>query len=259
MNNNFTQQINTNVANVNKVEIKIDKYNEKDKFNESISSSSRKLSKFEKDKKENNLDIKFCEYCRKIECECCKNSNNNKSLLSVEEKILIPSVRRRSCNRLNSKRSKNSISKSKSYDDSFVFLIIEDNVNISSIQKNLLKITLDKMKKTQKLEFDYTIIVGEDGIDALKFVIDPLLSSRIKGIFTDENMEFMNGSESIKIIRNLQKLNKISYFNICTVTAFEDKATANVIKFMGVDEILKKPLSKSQLEEYFVKYPFIKK
>jgi response regulator RpfG family c-di-GMP phosphodiesterase len=113
------------------------------------------------------------------------------------------------------------------------------------------------MKKTDNMDFEYTILLGEDGIDALKFVIDPLLSSRIKGIFTDENMEFMNGSESIRIIRNLQRMKKISYFNICTITAFEDKETAMGIKFTGVDEILKKPLKKLQLEDYFVRFPFL--
>ncbi len=191
----------------------------------------------------NKINIKKeCEY------DLSSNSLNNRSLFLNDEKYLNSRISER-----------NSINKSKSYDNSFVFLIIEDNVNIRSIQKNLLRKVLDKMKITDKLDFEYKIIVGEDGIDALRLVIDPLLSSRIKGIFTDENMEFMNGSESIKIIRNLQKLNKISYFNICTVTAFEDKATASEIKFMGVDDILKKPLSKTQLEDYFVRFPFIKK
>lgn len=208
------------------------------------------------DKISENGNIKYCTICDKRICEC--NVDNIKpkkknSLLSVDEKIIIKSDR----GRCSSRRSDN-LQNSKSYDDSFVFLIIEDNINISEIQKNLLRIVLENMKKTQNLDFDYKILVGEDGIDALKFVIDPLLSTRIKGIFTDENMEFMNGSESIKIIRNLQKLNKISHFNICTVTAFEDKATAMGIKFNGVDKILKKPLNKSQLEEYFVKFPFMK-
>jgi CheY-like chemotaxis protein len=192
--------------------------------------SSRKKSLFEKDK---NSEIEVC----------LSSKSKIKSKLSNKEKKEIQSDRF-------------SIN-SKSFDDSFVFLVIEDNVNIRNMQVNLLKTVLDSMIKTKNKNFEYKILSGEDGIDTLKYVIDPLLSSRIKTIFTDENMLFMNGSESIKIIRNLQKLSKISNFNICTVTAFEDKDTSKEIKFIGVDRVVKKPLSRNQLEEYFLEFPFL--
>lgn len=135
--------------------------------------------------------------------------------------------------------------------ESLVFIVIDDNVHLRNSIKNLLRLSFKNLKVENTIE----IIEGSDGIDALKFVIDSNYNSRIKGLFIDENMEYMNGSEAIKIIRNFQKLNKINWFNIVTVTAFEDPVTRNNIIKAGVNEILQKPLSKHHLEEYFKRYP----
>jgi len=140
-------------------------------------------------------------------------------------------------------------------DNSFVFLVIDDNLHLRNSIKNVLKITLKNLKLKHKIEKEFEILEGCDGIDALKFVIDSNINSRIKGIFIDENMEYMNGSEAIKIIRNFQNVNKINSFNIVTVTAFEDQVTRNNILKAGVDELLQKPLSKHHLEEYFKRFP----
>ena len=68
-------------------------------------------------------------------------------------------------------------------------------------------------------------------------------------------MEYMNGSEAIRIIRKLQTLNKIHKFNIATFTAFEDNITKNNILQAGVDEIYSKPLRKENIIDYFGRYP----
>lgn len=139
--------------------------------------------------------------------------------------------------------------------DPLVFLVIDDNIHLRTSIKNVLRVTLKYLQKKLKIEKEFEILEGADGIDALKLVIDPQISNHIQGIFIDENMEYINGSEAIKIIRNLQKLNKIKKFNIATVTAFEDVITRNNILNAGVDEIIQKPLQKHNLEEYFQRFP----
>jgi len=111
-------------------------------------------------------------------------------------------------------------------------------------------------RKTNQKKIEFEILEGIYGIDALKYVIDPKFSSRIKGIFIDENMEYLNGSEAIKIIKRLQNLNKISkLFKIATVTAFEDAVTKSNILDAGVDEIYQKPIEKRHIEDFFKKFP----
>jgi len=141
-------------------------------------------------------------------------------------------------------------------DDSLIYIVIDDNIHIRNSEKNLLnKFFKDWKKKNSNSKFNFNVIDGGDGIDALKFIIDPLLSKRIRGIFIDENMEYMNGSEAIKIIRKFQIVNKINKFNIASITAFEDSITkANIIQ-AGSDDIYIKPLSRNHLQDFFNKFP----
>jgi len=146
---------------------------------------------------------------------------------------------------------------SKVNENTLIFIVVDDNLYIRNCLKNLLNLFFKNWKKNNpKEKINFEIIEGIDGIDVLKFVIDPNFSSKIKGIFIDENMEYLNGSEAIKIIRRLQKLNKISkLFQIATVTAFEDAITKNNILNAGVDEIYQKPIKKSHIDDFFKKYP----
>lgn len=195
--------------------------------------------------------------------ENCINKNNNND--NVKQDCLPLNIAETEL-RHNSSRGSNSkylkfdnllFDKDYKKDDEncFVFLVIDDNLHLRNSIRNLLKLTLKNMKLKQKIDKEFEIIEGCDGIDALKYVIDSNINSRIKGIFIDENMEYMNGSEAIKIIKNFQNVNKINTFNIVTVTAFEDPVTRSNIKKAGVDYILQKPLNKHNLEEYFKRFP----
>jgi len=137
-----------------------------------------------------------------------------------------------------------------------IYIIIDDNLYIRNSQKNLLDIYFKNWKKNNSSsKYNFEIIDGADGIDLLKFVIEPNYSSRIRGVFIDENMEFMNGSEAVRIIRKFQNFNKIPKFKIATVTAFEDSITKNNILQAGVDEIYPKPFKRDYLIDFFNKYP----
>lgn len=139
--------------------------------------------------------------------------------------------------------------------DALAFLVIDDNLYIRESVRRLLQMSLKNLLKKDLVKKDFQIFEGADGIDALKLLIDPVIGSRVRGMFIDENMEYLNGSETIRIVRKFQSLNKIQKFNIATVTAFEDSVTRSVILQAGVDEILPKPLSKNNVEDFFKKYP----
>ena len=113
------------------------------------------------------------------------------------------------------------------------------------------------MDKERNSKTNFEIITGEDGIDALKLVIDVKIGKKIKALFIDENMEYLNGSESVSIIRRLQKFDKISKFFIASVTSFEDDDTKNTLKRSGMDDVFSKPMSKNQLIDFFDKYKIL--
>ena len=93
---------------------------------------------------------------------------------------------------------------------------------------------------------DIEIIELSDGIELLNTVINDK-SHRIKCIFTDENMEYMNGSEAVRIIRKLEQFRKIRSYEIVSITAFDDDETRKNILNSGVNSIITKPCSKSSI------------
>jgi len=57
-------------------------------------------------------------------------------------------------------------------------------------------------------------------------------------------MEYINGSEAIKIIRNLEKKNKIKSVNIISVTGNEESELSTEIINAGANLVLAKPLKR---------------
>lgn len=67
-------------------------------------------------------------------------------------------------------------------------------------------------------------------------------------------MEYINGSEALKILKELELNGKISKIIYISVTAFEDQETKNRIKNAGFIEILSKPVNKNSLNEIIESY-----
>ena len=121
-------------------------------------------------------------------------------------------------------------------------LIVDDNQFLRISLKNVLN------KIMIETRIYYEIIEGTDGVDILKYIIDDqFLQNQIKCIFTDENMDYINGSEAIRIVRNLVKENKIKNVSIISITSYEDDVSKDNIMKCGVDSIVSKPYTKSQL------------
>ncbi len=110
-----------------------------------------------------------------------------------------------------------------------------------------------KCIKLFKKEIEYEIIEGKDGFDILNNIInDQYNNNLIKCVITHENMEYINGSEAIEIIRNLEKNQKIKNVVIGTITAFQDEFNITKIKSSGANQILPKPCSEKIMKDFFV-------
>ena len=121
-------------------------------------------------------------------------------------------------------------------------LIVDDNYFINEATQNILK------KVLKEAGSDMEIIIGSDGSDIIHHIIqDQSKGNQIKCILTDENMEYLNGSEAIKIIKNLERNKKIKFVNIISVTGNEESEYTRHIISAGAQMTLNKPLSKSVL------------
>lgn len=135
-------------------------------------------------------------------------------------------------------------------------LIVDDHTFIRSS----LKINLEKIFKENKIE-NFEILEGTDGVDILNFIIkDQEKNNSIKCIFSDENMEYINGFEAFEILKRLQMENKIKKIPFCSVTAFEE---TELIKGKNskhkdvVDKILIKPCTQNDLLQFLHEYKII--
>ena len=127
-------------------------------------------------------------------------------------------------------------------------LVVDDHKLVRDNTINLLKNVLSIMK----LDY-FGIVEGSDGIDLLnKIRLDR--ENRIKLIFLDENMEYLNGSEAVNFIRKWEECKKIQKYEIISVTAFDDKETRQRILSSGVNSVLFKPCTKSDFMKIFEKF-----
>lgn len=137
--------------------------------------------------------------------------------------------------------------------DKYKILIVDDNHFINESLRKLLLNVIDE----EHLDFD--IIIGQDGFDILKSLLENEKKAHLyKIIFTDENMDFLNGSEAIKLLRIYEKKEKINHINIVSITCYEDLKFVNFILSSGADMVLSKPISKTSIKNIFKKFGLLK-
>ena len=118
-------------------------------------------------------------------------------------------------------------------------LVVDDNHLVNEVTVRLLT------KVLKENESDMEIILASDGSDIIHHIIqDQSKGNEIKCILTDENMEYLNGSEAIRIVRNLEKRRKVKFVNIFSVTSNEEPYYIDEIKRAGAQIVLNKPLTK---------------
>ena len=191
---------------------------------------SNNLFKIIKDKNQNKNNLNKSD-------DSFKNDNINYQ----EDNIKLKNINQENINFLSKKSVLNKI------------LIVDDHLIIRDSLKKSCKRILNKYSMKE-----YDIIEGSDGVDIIyKIIKDQSENNLIKCIITDENMEYINGSEAIKIIRKLEKFNKIKFTPILSITAFEDIAMKELIIKNGADKLLSKPCNEKQLKEFFDKFNII--
>jgi signal transduction histidine kinase/CheY-like chemotaxis protein len=128
-------------------------------------------------------------------------------------------------------------------------VIVDDNSMLLATLKNIIVKVLHKSKAT-----DVKVTCGNDGIDLLKVIIDDQKRDNIvKLVFVDEYMDYMNGSEAIKILRELENKNKIKPLYIVKVSAMNFDKSLD-----GSDLILEKPARENQIKVAMIQAGIIK-
>lgn len=127
-------------------------------------------------------------------------------------------------------------------------MVVDDSLQILKATENIVK------KVVLKLELGWDVIKGTDGIDILKSVMDDQCDNLIKIIFTDEHMEFMSGSDAVKILKKLEREGKVKPIDYFSVTCFEDEMTKGNILSAGISDVISKPASDSKIEHILRKF-----
>ena len=127
-------------------------------------------------------------------------------------------------------------------------LIVDDNQIISDSNKKIISSIIFEKK------LDFEIIIGHDGSDIISWIINEDKRKLLRIIITDENMDFLNGSDAIKFIRDLENRNKIQHIYIICVTCHEDTNIISKIINSGADLVLSKPITKSSIERFIDKF-----
>ena len=124
-------------------------------------------------------------------------------------------------------------------------VITEDN-------KLLRNSLVNRVKKVFKLNnLDVEIILGLDGIDTIKYIIeDQSNGNKIKLVLTDESMSYVNGSQSLRFINSLKKESKLKELPmfVC-ITAYEDTESIDYLSNQGFNKVIDKNCKLEIIEE----------
>lgn len=125
----------------------------------------------------------------------------------------------------------------------YSIILADDNHLINSCNERIIK----GIFKEREL-FNYEIIKVSDGLDVIKIFLNNENNDKIKLIITDENMDCFNGSEVIKFIRKVEKLNKLKGIKIASVSSEDDQRHRDYLIGCGADLVFSKPLNKSNVK-----------
>lgn len=130
-------------------------------------------------------------------------------------------------------------------EDSIVILVVDDNKFIRDALKNQI------LKSINTNGVKGEIIGCSDGIDIIQQIIsDQKYGNRIKCVFTDECMEYMNGSEAVTKLKDFERQRKLKNLpKLVLVTAHTDDNITDSLKALGFDYVLQKSPQVNQIEQ----------
>ena len=119
-------------------------------------------------------------------------------------------------------------------------VIVEDDSIINDTIKTLMK----KIFEVKNL--DISIIQCYDGIDLLKEIIDDQKNGNlIDLIIMDENMEFMNGTQALTILNDLESKRKAKIPYIVSTTTYQ--FSTKKMNFLKIKRMLPKPIDRNSM------------
>lgn len=132
-----------------------------------------------------------------------------------------------------------------------VILIVDDDYFCRKSLKNVIKAALGDLNI-----LNVSIAKATDGIDALNMVIeDQKKKNKIKMIISDENMNYINGSDCFMLLNKMFEKGKLNKIQLVVLTALEEEdALLYIKKIAKTNEIMKKPISKYMIKELIQKY-----
>lgn len=135
--------------------------------------------------------------------------------------------------------------KSKFFTRKKILIVDDNNLILDSVEHCMRRLMI-------KHDKDYEIIRAADGIDLLKLVIDDEIENKIICIFTDENMEYINGSQALSLLRNLESQRKIRKRVYISMSAVED-----LVNCVLSDYLLSKPVKIEDLQKILKRFDII--
>lgn len=129
-----------------------------------------------------------------------------------------------------------------------VVVICDDsNIILNSIKKMLEEVFECYLTKEERKE--YEIVSLSDGVHLVSYVMDCMAKNiNICLVLCDENMEYMNGSSALMLLKSLFEKGRITCdIPFYSITAFNDTSNFSSITKSGFADILGKPLTKKIL------------
>jgi CheY-like chemotaxis protein len=102
---------------------------------------------------------------------------------------------------------------------------------------------------SKQLDIKINIIEAEDGVETIYLVYKAATQGvKISMIFSDENMNFMTGSQSSEIVNEIAIKKCIGDIPFYLITAY-DNAYVDRLNLLSITKILDKPISKNKIYE----------
>ena len=132
-----------------------------------------------------------------------------------------------------------------------IILIVDDMSTIRNSFKNRISAAISNFYSDIN-SIEYNIICCKDGIDILYYVINDKDNCNIKCVFTDEVMEYFNGTDAISILKKYEynnKLPKLPYLISCS--GYDEETIKNKSNYFN--EYLSKEFTKEDIINIFKK------
>lgn len=126
-------------------------------------------------------------------------------------------------------------------------LVVDDDFFCRKNLKNLIKKIVTNLNIGPM-----NVIKASDGLDTLNLIVlDQMKHNQIRLVISDENMNYCNGSDSFSLLTKMFLTEKLRKIPLWILTALEEDNDLRVLmQKSGCELIMKKPVSKSSLEEH---------